>query len=774
MPPERRHVRAQQACAYCRQRKMKCTGERPRCKNCEIYEQECVFSGPTRKPRPTNAALNELLEENRRLREQVSDGTPDNQTQTEASHNGITPEQTTHGEQGNSLAEQNVGLTAQNTSLTEQQNTIPADQIRRGSDDDPVETPASVGSTTYHGPTSTLFNEAASSNRQSRSYLTKERETWMPRILVAAAAEQRQLESINFRAGKLDFDGVDPELGMHLLNLHWNRQHHSFLITYRPAFMRDMACNGPYFSKILLNAIFYGASKFSPRLDLRKDPNDVRTAGWQFRNRVRDLLGPALDHSEITTIQALLQMSNSLFALGDEQSAAWVYAGTAFRMLVDVGLHVDAAMMPTMERLSEEDLEIRRRVYWSAYVVDKMQSLYQGRPASLRAIDGQVPIKFMDTYEELEAWHPFAYSSGPSYPGSPSYSVSTFGQLCKLCMILQQILDRTYCEREQKRNTQDLVQDLEYVEKQLQDWMAELPEHLRIDTNSDNRSQQLPPPHVFSLQCMWNVLRVLLHRPLVADGNLHLTLPSTSKSSLATCTEAAINIVKLVRLYDKSFSVRRAPYLISYATYVAATIHVRIAATRASTSEAHEHLRTCLAVFDQNSATNYAVKKASIVMENLKKRMGIRLDDPGSTSSAASNTRDTATDHTSSDMTPRSQSNAFTSPSNTSSMARSHLPIDTVINHEPTMVAGQFDPDLDVDTIIHSFMHEQQLYGQPTNYAMQPDHTANALYGGNNAVPNTGQAQMPSTGLESYDDALFGFNASAFDWFYPNTMAPFS
>jgi hypothetical protein len=107
-------------------------------------------------------------------------------------------------------------------------------------------------------------------------------------------------------------------------------------------------------------------------------------------------------------------------------------------------------------------------------------------------------------------------------------------------------------------------------------------------------------------------------------------------------------------------------------------------------------------------------------------------------------------------------------------MARSHLPIDTVINHEPTMVAGQFDPDLDVDTIIHSFMHEQQLYGQPTNYAMQPDHTANALYGGNNAVPNTGQAQMPSTGLESYDDALFGFNASAFDWFYPNTMAPFS
>ena len=123
------------------------------------------------------------------------------------------------------------------------------------------------------------------------------------------------MEVINFRNGKLDFDGVEPELGMHLLSLHWNRQHHSFLITYRPAFMRDMACNGPYFSKILLNAIFYGSSKFSTRFEVRKDPNDVRTAGWKFRQRVRELLGNALDGSEITTIQALLVMANSLFAL---------------------------------------------------------------------------------------------------------------------------------------------------------------------------------------------------------------------------------------------------------------------------------------------------------------------------------------------------------------------------------------------------------------------------------------------------------------------------
>ena len=172
------------------------------------------------------------------------------------------------------------------------------------------------------------------------------------------------MEELNYRNGKLDFDGIPPDLGMHLLSLHWNRQHHSFLVTYRPAFMRDMACNGPYFSKLLLNAIYFGAAKFSPRLEVRKDPADVRTAGWQFRQRVRELLGEALDKSDITTIQALLVMTNSLFALGDERSAAWLYSGLAFRMITDLGVHVD---LSNLRRFSDEDLEIRRRVFWGAF-----------------------------------------------------------------------------------------------------------------------------------------------------------------------------------------------------------------------------------------------------------------------------------------------------------------------------------------------------------------------------------------------------------------------
>ncbi|KAK4506531.1 hypothetical protein PRZ48_000263 [Zasmidium cellare] len=723
---------------------MKCTGDVPRCKNCEIHGQECVYTATRQRPRPTNAALEQLREENKRLRQQTStpleDKDEDQATKIVPTSTGSLPE---HGEPKSPVAP-----------------TYPR-QVDISSGARTGGTPGSIGdASTYHGPTSTLFDDAAA-KRQDRPWLSSEREAWMPKLLLAAAAEQRQLESINARAGKLDFDGVDPELGLHLLNLHWNRQHHAYQATYRPAFMRDMACGGPYFSKILLNAIYYGASKFSPRLDIRKDPSDVRTAGWRFRDRVRDLLGPALDHSQITTIQALLQMSNSLFALGDEQSASWVYAGTAFRMLIDLGLHVDATALPNLQRLSDEDIEIRRRVFWSAFVIDKMQSLYQGRPASLQAADCQVPITFLDTYEELEHWQPFAYTSDNKYMGSASYSVSTFSELCKLCIILTDILNKMYREERTKKPASTLIEDLKSLDDSIQEWKRQLPAHLDLDLSQSAESLHIPPPHVLSLLAMWNVLRVLLHRPFVSDGHLHSTSPSIAITSFVACAEAATNIVKLVRLYDRAFSVRRAPYLIPYATYVAATVHVRIAAKRASASEAHDCLKTCLFVFDQNSATNWAVRKASMVIKNLMKKMDVAVS-----SGTSSQSGDVGRTSESSDgQAPGSEDDNMV-PERQLGEARP----------EPTLVAGTFPSDLNVDAIIQSFMQEQQsnLYSQMGSSHDIP--FARSAETGFANVPNAqwtseyDEMSLQSGGFGSIDDALFGFHNSDLEWYYPQSV----
>lgn len=127
--------------------------------------------------------------------------------------------------------------------------------------------------------------------------------------------------------------------------------------------MRDMAGDGPFFSKLLLHAILFAVSKHCPWTELRSDPEDITTAGWMFRQRFTELLRDSFDKSEITTLQALLIMSNSLFSRCDERSLSWLYAGNAFNMIIDLGLHV----LPSADKISAEELEIRKRVLWGAY-----------------------------------------------------------------------------------------------------------------------------------------------------------------------------------------------------------------------------------------------------------------------------------------------------------------------------------------------------------------------------------------------------------------------
>ncbi|KAF5859561.1 hypothetical protein ETB97_002736 [Aspergillus alliaceus] len=527
-----RRRRSSQACVFCRQRKFKCHNQRPICANCRTYSRDCVYTALPVKPRPSNRRLSKLEEENHQLRQRLqADGhNLDNEIRALATSPG-----------------QKLSRTGVNSPAT-----LPAVE-EPGQPETTHSTVSRIfispnGESSYHGRTSTLFDDTATDQRVLQSLVAdpKKPREWIKKGLMGEAAYQRKMEILNSQQGKLDFDGEESDLGMHLLSLHWNRQY--FLNTYRPAFMRDMACGGPYFSKLLLNAIYFAASKFSPRLEVRQNPEDVRTAGWRYRRRVKELLGSALDRSDITTVQALL-------------------AGTAFRMIIDLGMHIDAPFLINMRRLSEEDLEIRRRDFWGAFVVDKVQSLYQGRPPSFQVFDTNVPLTFLDRYEELEHWTPFAYPGNPGlrYPGSPAYSVSTFTEICKLSVILNAILNKVYSEKSPKRVSEGMVSSLTTLDFDLQRWHEGLPSNLKFDGPQDT-----PPPHVLFLLALYKVLMILLHRPFVAE--------------------------------------------------------VRIAVQREWDSQVHASLRTCLSAFDENQDTNWAVRRAKNVVIHLMERMGVSLD----------------------------------------------------------------------------------------------------------------------------------------------------
>lgn len=63
----------------------------------------------------------------------------------------------------------------------------------------------------------------------------------------------------------------------------------------------------------------------------------------------------------------------------------------------------------------------------------------------------------------------------------------------------------------------------------------------------------------------------------------------------------------------------------SYTVYVAATIHVRIAAQRGAASEASRLLSTCLQALNENAATNPGVGKMYAVICGVMTRLGVNI-----------------------------------------------------------------------------------------------------------------------------------------------------
>jgi hypothetical protein len=117
---------------------------------------------------------------------------------------------------------------------------------------------------------------------------------------------------------------------------------------------------GPYYSTFLLTVLCAHAARFGK--------GEMKDA---LISRARLLLGTEIHKpSSIATTQALLQLSARDLAYGSI-SQAWLYSGMAFRMVTDLGLHHSNAKVLAVGHLTIEDLEIRRRLFWSCYFWDK-------------------------------------------------------------------------------------------------------------------------------------------------------------------------------------------------------------------------------------------------------------------------------------------------------------------------------------------------------------------------------------------------------------------
>lgn len=146
-----------------------------------------------------------------------------------------------------------------------------------------------------------------------------------------------------------------------------------------------MEVMGPYYSHMLLNAMLSHSIRWGKNDPPTRKLLEQYEGGALFGRQARMLLFEDLrhGHSKIPTVQTLLLLSAHECGLGN-RTQAWLYSGMAFRLIEDMGICIDGQKYAGSVQLSDEDVEIRHRLFWSCYFWDKMISLYLGRSPTLQ------------------------------------------------------------------------------------------------------------------------------------------------------------------------------------------------------------------------------------------------------------------------------------------------------------------------------------------------------------------------------------------------------
>ncbi|GAO13736.1 hypothetical protein UVI_02018330 [Ustilaginoidea virens] len=499
------------------------------------------------------------------------------------------------------------------------------------------------GSITYHGATS-FFNLPSERNGFGLSDVyflhtpSIDTDSQRRERLISNAWHQRAMENLS----------EIPEPFQYLLNVHWCWIQPLFNFIYRPVFTRDMQCMGPYYSHTLLNAVIshsirWGRSDASTRRLL----DESYQGGAVFGKHARNMLFQELSSGVCTipTIQTLLLLSAQECSLGNS-TQAWTYSGIAFRLIDHLGICVDSQRFPGSVPLSDEELEIRRRIYWGCFFWDKLICLYLGRSPSLQHTDISPSQVMFDDSAEDDVWVPFGTpQTDPSwkYPPTTAHSASCFMSMCRLSLIFNEILVHMYDPLSQNTDT-EIQECLESQEPLLRQWWHQLPVHLKIDAAA--LPALAPPSHIVTLKfasteqgmlrsrtsCLYHVFKILLYRPtLTGRGQRGNDDTSPVERYLVESVTSATSIMAIFDLFCRTFTMQYCVLSLAYCVYIASSIFLLQVQAAPGDHQAMRKLTYCIQCLQQVRQISPVLTEGldALVIECALKNIGKELTEVG-------------------------------------------------------------------------------------------------------------------------------------------------
>ncbi|KAF2095661.1 hypothetical protein NA57DRAFT_44435 [Rhizodiscina lignyota] len=355
---------------------------------------------------------------------------------------------------------------------------------------------------------------------------------------------------------------VPADLENHLVNLYFAWQDASFHVVDRDMYEKgkrkwhvDMQ-DTPYYSEALRNAICSLGAAF----EAKHHPSFVtfpKSLADFFADRAKALLEIELDAPCVATTQAMVV--TSCHDMGCTRDARGWMIGMAIRLAFDLALHKDMTEYIEKGIITQAEADVRRTVFWGAYVVDQVWGFHLGRQF-------RIPMEDITCAKPGGSLNSTISNQWVSYtsPTSTQTCTPVFGyvqevsrQRALLCQIMAPLGYNLYGK---SGIPPAILQDLNAkTVQELFKWKDELPAELQIALQVDVQEHTTPYlPHVLLLHMHFYQSLIHAHRPWMSKHFIQPQPPQGPGSEHARqmCVDAAIAIAKLLQVYENRYTFR--------------------------------------------------------------------------------------------------------------------------------------------------------------------------------------------------------------------------
>ncbi|KAG1382187.1 hypothetical protein G6F61_002491 [Rhizopus arrhizus] len=567
-----KRTRSKRSCDFCRQKKTRCDGSlRQPCTKCQQAQVDCVYLTKQKKRGPQGGSYVEMLENRlKRMEELLQNLAKNKQLGLEDIEDDEEEEeeeeQVDENDVPNGLAcPMMTGLSPEIEALQQQMNGLTVKDYQR---------------TRYVGSSSGMHlvdRDILMSKRKIRFlaepswFIQKVNNDQEEHVIMKTKEIQRPLavqlnEPVPERAKVLeDITLMTAEIADIFVHKYFCQLHADCPIINKIEYLEQYYFHNPSSpDKYLTYALVFIGSMVATERDVEGKLTQIEFATMrkQLKEKAYQIISILHKRPLISTIQALLTLSMYIEDESDnddEDMSYWFITGMAIRLAQDLGLHLDCSSW----NIPPQEIELRRRLWYSCYIVDRWVSAQLGRPISI--IDDEFDVKLPSPYEldsstprtKAQIIPPLLLEAYAAVDQNTSL-YDGFRRFIGITELLGQVLVALYSTKNRHKRSKEAINDLECS---LDVWKQS------VLKDGFLRSEDTESTPVF--QIFYYTVLIFIYRPFITAETEDTEL---AFRALSICTSAAYRVLHAAEI-SSGCTLANAPWSpLTYCIFQAAII----------------------------------------------------------------------------------------------------------------------------------------------------------------------------------------------------------